>query len=317
MASDTEEMIAPAGKPSASTATAQAAAAVDAAVAEFGADRTRLMDIVQAVQHRLGHVSDAAVRAVAAALGIHAVEVEDMVSFYAFLNREPKGRFHIRLSNTPMSPMNGAAQVAEAFAEAAGVAIGDASPDAEFTVAWTSDIGMADQEPSALISGTVVTALTPADATAIIAALHQSRTRNTLPLFPCPNARGAALPHCGVGSSLVKSGPIVFREGGRGDGVRVALALPPDCVIQEMTKAKLRGRGGAGFPTGLKWKLCRQSIGEQHQVVCNVAEGRAGHLQGPRIADRNPGCGVRRHDDRRSCARRAAWAGLSPWRIAR
>ena len=43
-----------------------------------------------------------------------------------------------------------------------------------------------------------------------------------------------------------------------------------------MTKAKLRGRGGAGFPTGLKWKLCRQSISKAHHVVCNADEGEPG-----------------------------------------
>ena len=59
----------------------------------------------------------------------------------------------------------------------------------------------------------------------------------------------------------------------RGDGVRIALTVSPESVIQEMTKSKLRGRGGAGFPTGLKWKLCRQSISEAHHVVCNADEG--------------------------------------------
>ena len=260
----------------ASTVTPQVAAVVDAVVKEFAADRTRLMDIVQAIQHCLGQIPDAAVHAVAAGLGIHAVQVEDMVSFYAFLNREPKGRFHIRLSKTPVSLMKGAAEVAQAFAKAAGVSIGGTSPDGEFTVEWTSDIGMADQEPSALINGTVVTDLTPLDPPAIIAALRQVRTANTLPLFPGLDSQGAALSQARVASSLVQTGPIIFRQGGRGDGVRSALTLSPEGVIQEMTKAKLRGRGGAGFPTGLKWKLCRQSISEEHHVVCNADEGEPG-----------------------------------------
>ncbi len=273
---DTEETALATAKLGSSTVTPQVAAVVDAVVKEFGADRTRLMDIVQAIQRRLGQIPDAAVHAVAAGLGMHAVQVEDMVSFYAFLNREPKGRFHIRLSKTPLSLMKGAAEVAHAFAIAAGVSIGGTSPDGEFTVEWTSDIGMADQEPSALINGTVVTALTPADAPAIAAALRKSQAENTLPLFPGLDGQGAALPQARVASSLVHSGPIIFRQGGRGDGVRTALTVSPESVIQEMTKAKLRGRGGAGFPTGLKWKLCRRSISEAHHVVCNADEGEPG-----------------------------------------
>jgi [NiFe] hydrogenase diaphorase moiety large subunit len=252
------------------------AAAIEAIVTEFAADRTRLMDIVQAAQQRFGWLSDTVVQAVAAALGIHAVEVADMVSFYAFLNRAPKGRFHIRLSKTPISLMKGAAEVAQAFARATGVSLGETSADGTFTLEWTSDIGMADQEPAALINGTVVTALTPEDVPAIIAALRQSQTVNMLPLFPGSDVQGAALPHASVASSLVQSGPIVFRQGACGDGLRAALSRPPETIIQEMTKAKLRGRGGAGFPTGLKWKLCRQSISAAHHVVCNADEGEPG-----------------------------------------
>ncbi|HXQ41249.1 MAG TPA: NAD(P)H-dependent oxidoreductase subunit E [Candidatus Udaeobacter sp.] len=241
-------------------------------VNSFGADRSRLMDIVQAAQYRLGHLSDETIHAVAAGLGIHAVEVEDMVSFYAFLNREPKGRFHIRLSKTPISMMKGAAEVAKAFSEAAGTALGKTSPDGEFTIDWIGDIGMADQEPSALIDGSVVTALTPADARSLVAALRKN----------------ASMPQVRVGPSLIESGPIVFRDGEPGDGVRAALALSPEAVIQEMTKARLRGRGGAGFPTGLKWKLCRQSISEAHHVVCNADEGEPGTFKDRVLLTENP-----------------------------
>jgi [NiFe] hydrogenase diaphorase moiety large subunit len=118
--SDTMKTASATSQPSSSAATPQVAAVVDAAVKEFAADRTRLMDIVQAIQHRLGYISDQAVHAVAAGLGIHAVEVEDMVSFYGFLNRKPKGRFDIRLSKTPVSLIKGAAEVALAFAAASG-----------------------------------------------------------------------------------------------------------------------------------------------------------------------------------------------------
>jgi [NiFe] hydrogenase diaphorase moiety large subunit len=257
--------------------TPEIAAAIAAIVAEFAADRMRLMDIVQAAQQRFGWLSEETIRAIAATLGLHAVEVADMVSFYAFLNRAPKGRFHIRLSKTPVSLMKGAAEVARAFAQAAGVSIGGTSADGQFTIEWTSDIGMADQEPAALINGTVVTELTAADAYTIIAALNQSQAgANPLPLFPGADAQGAALPQASVASSLAQSGPIVFRQGACGDGLRATLSRPPETIIQEMTKAKLRGRGGAGFPTGLKWKLCRQSISDGHHVVCNADEGEPG-----------------------------------------
>jgi NADH:ubiquinone oxidoreductase subunit E len=57
--------------------TSEASAAIDGYIPAVGADRTRLLDIVEEVQHRFGYVSDDAVQAIATGLGIHAVEVED------------------------------------------------------------------------------------------------------------------------------------------------------------------------------------------------------------------------------------------------
>ena len=276
MEPEAERAPSPSGGLTAPAPPEQVEALVREAVAEVKADRTRLMDVVQAVQKRLGYFPDAAVRLAAGALGIHAVEVEDMVSFYAYLDRKPKGRFHIRLSRTPVSLMSGAADVAQAFEKAIGVAMGATSPDGMFTLEWTADIGMADQEPAGLINGTVVTALTPADATVIVAALRGSPIGDMLQLFPGSGSDGVSLPRADVASSLGQVGPILFRQSGRGDGVRAALTLAPEKVIEAVTKSRLRGRGGAGFPTGLKWRLCRQSVSDDHYVVCNADEGEPG-----------------------------------------
>ena len=250
--------------------------ALQAIVGEFGADRSRLLDIVEQVQRRFGHISDRAIQLISTLLGIHRVEIEDMVSFYAFFNREPRGRFRIRLSRTPISFMKGAREVALAFEQALGISLGETSADGAFTLEWTSDIGMADQEPAALINGTVLTALTPADVPQIVTSLRQSCARDDPGALPQPARPEAALPKANIRSSLVKAGPLLSGLAGRTDGIRAALALSPDKVIEEITKSKLRGRGGAGFPTGMKWRFTRKAVGSDHYVVCNADEGEPG-----------------------------------------
>ena len=98
--------------------------AVEAIVADFKADRSRLLDIVEAVQRQWGQVSDDAVQVIAAGVRIHAVEVEDMLSFYAFFDRHKRGRVRIRLSKTPVSIIKGAQNVARAFEAALGIKMG-------------------------------------------------------------------------------------------------------------------------------------------------------------------------------------------------
>ena len=229
-------------------------------VEEFAADRSRLLDIVEAVQRRSGYVSNEAVQTIASGVGIHPVEVEDMLTFYAFFDRQPRGRNRIRLSKTPISFMKGAKEVARAFEDALGISVGGTSADGVFTLQWTSDIGMADQEPSAIVNGMILTALAPGDVLQIVATLR----------------RQAVPPNATVRSSLVQPGPILSGLTGRGEGIKAALALPPDRVIEEVTNAKLRGRGGAGFPTGMKWRFTRKAPGDEHYVVCNADEGEPG-----------------------------------------
>ena len=55
--------------------------------------------------------------------------------------------------------------------------------------------------------------------------------------------------------------------------------MSPDAMIEAVKDSGLRGRGGAGFPTGLKWSFMPKEIGERpHYLVVNADEERAGHL---------------------------------------
>jgi len=57
---------------------------------------------------------------------------------------------------------------------------------------------------------------------------------------------------------------------------KALLEMTPEEVIAEVKRSGLRGRGGAGFPTGLKWEFCRKSPGEQKYMICNADEGDPG-----------------------------------------
>jgi NADH-quinone oxidoreductase subunit F len=59
-------------------------------------------------------------------------------------------------------------------------------------------------------------------------------------------------------------------------GLRKALTLPPDDIIAMVKDSNLRGRGGAGFPTGMKWQFIPQNDGKPHYVVINADEGEPG-----------------------------------------
>jgi NADH:ubiquinone oxidoreductase subunit E len=90
----------------------------------FGRDRTRMMDIVREVQRALGHVPNQAVEAIAAAVGTPRVEVDSVVSFYAFYSDETTGTIVIRLCDDIIDRMAGYDEVRAAFEEELGIELG-------------------------------------------------------------------------------------------------------------------------------------------------------------------------------------------------
>jgi NADH:ubiquinone oxidoreductase subunit F (NADH-binding)/(2Fe-2S) ferredoxin/Pyruvate/2-oxoacid:ferredoxin oxidoreductase delta subunit len=69
---------------------------------------------------------------------------------------------------------------------------------------------------------------------------------------------------------------------------KVLTEMTAEEVIQEVLDAKLRGRGGAGFPTGLKWRFCHQAAGDIKYVVCNADEGDPGAFMNRRVLEGDP-----------------------------
>lgn len=69
---------------------------------------------------------------------------------------------------------------------------------------------------------------------------------------------------------------------------KVLTSMTPEEVLQEIQKSGLRGRGGAGFPTGLKWELCRKAKGEPKYIVCNADEGDPGAYMDRAILEGDP-----------------------------
>ena len=66
------------------------------------------------------------------------------------------------------------------------------------------------------------------------------------------------------------------------------LKIEPDAIIEEMKKSGLRGRGGAGFPTGRKWEQCREAFGETKYVICNADEGDPGAFMDRVVLESDP-----------------------------
>ena len=231
---------------------------IAAVVERHGAERTSLIPILQDIKKEHREITDEAMQVVADLLDIHPVEVYSVATFYAFLHGAPEGRFVVRLCGTLACDFAGKTAVAEALRTTLGIEFGATTDDGVFTLEWASCVGMCDQGPAMLVNDKVLTRVTPAKVAEIVAeyrAKGADETRQDI-----VTARNE-LTYAGIEPDA---------------GLKAALALSRGDIVDTVSAAALKGRGGAGFPTGMKWNFCAAEKSAHKYIICNADEGEPG-----------------------------------------
>ena len=177
-----------------------------------GNDRSRLMDIAIAVQNKYGQISGEAMEIISRELKTHRVEVESVVTFYAFLNEQPKGRVVIRVCNDVVDRMFGADLVERAFEQALGIKVGQTTADSRFTLERTACLGMSDQAPAALVNDVIVTDLTPQKAHEVVRELASSMDPKKLVTRLGDGNNAHPLVQAMVKNNIKKTGGVLFAD---------------------------------------------------------------------------------------------------------
>ncbi|MCH7627964.1 MAG: formate dehydrogenase [Proteobacteria bacterium] len=179
----------------------------------------------------------------------------------------------VRISDDSLAIACGADAVAAAFA-AAGCAV-------ERVSSW----GMHWLEPLAEIDGQGFGPLTAADVAAVLAG---SSDKAIGPVAEHPFlARQQRFTFSRAGKTRPLSLEDYARSGGW-SGLRAADLMTPEAIIEAVTASGLRGRGGAGFPTGIKWKTVADAASNPKYIVCNADEGDSGTFADRMVMEGDP-----------------------------
>jgi [NiFe] hydrogenase diaphorase moiety large subunit len=251
-------------------------AAIQEIVKRHLGERRQLLSILREIQQRFRSVPDEAITIVAEEMDLPRVHVEGTASFYHFLSREHRGDTTVYLNTSATSEMAGCTDVAAAFEEAAGTRFGTTTPDQAIGLYTTSCIGMCDQEPAALINDVVFTRLTPGRVHEIVAGIRTGRPVTDLVGALGDGQNASPTIRAEVQNNIRQAGPVFFAPYAAGQAMARALDTSSLDVIEAIKRSGLRGRGGAGFPTGTKWAYCRSTEAESRYVLCNVDEGEPG-----------------------------------------
>jgi [NiFe] hydrogenase diaphorase moiety large subunit len=249
---------------------------IKAIIAKYNHDRTRLMDILHEVKDEFGYISAEAAGHIAVILKMSEVDVEQTISFYHFYSDKPAGKYAVYLNNSAVACMMGREEIAKVFEKEAGIPFNSVTEDGIIGLWDTADIGMNDQEPAAIINDVIFTKLTPSKVRELVSAFHDGKDVKELVTKYGDGENSHPMIKSMVHNNIMKKGPVLFSECELGLAIRKAVNQTPEQVIDEIKRSNLRGRGGAGFPAGLKWEFCRKSRGAVTYLLCNADEGEPG-----------------------------------------
>ena len=222
-----------------------------------------LLPILHAFHDRDGFVSDDAIQAIAAGLRTPIADLYGTVTFYHHFARVPGGKDAPRVCTGPICCLNGGNELLDELRKDGGTPMPCSGRCDEPVPILRGDQTLVGREAAKL------------DA-------HPS-------LLPAPNPSG--LEEC-VFASIREPGRATlegYRKTGGYEAITSAVKdLGPEGVVQTITDSKLAGRGGAGFPTGTKWKAVADAPGHPKTVVCNADEGEPGCFKDRAIMDYDP-----------------------------
>ncbi|HUW41799.1 MAG TPA: NAD(P)H-dependent oxidoreductase subunit E [Rectinemataceae bacterium] len=216
-----------------------------------------------------------------------------VASYYSMLSLRPRGRHVIRLCVSPVCRMMGSLDLLGLLESELGVAAGETTKDGLFTLETAQCLGRCAGAPAMMVDGRA------------FAGLDIRKVRDLLRLIAAEGAAGPPDPasyaaDIGPRESLVAlrypalsdpSDLAEYRAAGGYEALKLALARESEELVEEFERAKVRGRGGAGFPTGLKERstaagLCEEEC--ERYVVCNADEGEPGTFKDRIIMELEP-----------------------------
>jgi len=241
-------------------------------------DRDQLMSVLWKVQRVKRHIGHDEITKIAQEFGLSRMEVEGVVTFFHFFHKTDSGKYTIYLNNSIVSEHAEMAAVKLAFEQAIGIQTGSVSKDKMFGLFETACIGMSDQEPACLINFKPFTNLTPKKAFNII-----NRIRN--------GERPSSF--CDKPKSIIQYTPptdrtVFFKPYTNYSALNFLKNNSPEEVIDMVKNSNLAGRGGAFFPTGLKWQFARQNKADQKYIICNADEGEPGTFKDRALLQEHP-----------------------------
>ncbi|MFH1857552.1 MAG: NADH-quinone oxidoreductase subunit NuoF [Candidatus Omnitrophota bacterium] len=248
-----------------------------------------LLPVLHLAQEQNGHVSPEVEEAAARLLGLPLVKIREATSFYALYQDKPCGKIPVRVCRNLSCTLGGGKGILDYVKEKLGVDVGESTPDGRFRLESVECLCACEMAPVMQVGETYHGFLTKERIDRVLSA-----------------GGPESVPEEGSGSIALQSAvdpPLLSRNFHKKDAAKISVYLEgggyrmaekavktmtPEAVVEEVKNANLRGLGGAGFGTGMKWSFLPKDRKKPVYLVVNADEGEPGTFKDRYLLEKDP-----------------------------
>jgi NADH-quinone oxidoreductase subunit F len=285
-------------------------AKIDEAISHYPVSkRSASLPLLHLWQEHYGYVSDEGIAWIAAKLELQPINILELVTFYPMFRRQPAGRKHIRICRTLSCALAGAYELRKKVAAAAGIDLeafeaeqkktivhghphnpGHGNPiaiskDGQYSMEFVECLASCGTAPVAMVDDNFKESISLEAAGEL---LGVTKSDATLPKVKAAHPREKRLVFRNIDVAGYSPDIDCYLRNGGYEQLKKAFKMKPEDITEEVKKSGLRGRGGAGFPCGVKWGFIKRGGPKPTYLICNADESEPGTFKDRYIIHQDP-----------------------------
>ncbi|HVQ29242.1 MAG TPA: NADH-quinone oxidoreductase subunit NuoF [Vicinamibacteria bacterium] len=254
----------------------------DKIVTRYPVKRAALLPTLRLAQEQEGWLHRDALAYIAGLLDLSVAQVHDTASFYTMFRLQPEGKTIIEICTTLSCALGGADELLERTCKRLGIAPHGTTEDGKFTVKPVECLAACGGAPAVQVNGEWLEQANDADIDRVLAGEKVYRK------FDWPKSPDNQLFLFKNVWKKDSRAIATYKAAGGYATLKKNLSLKPEEIIETVKKSGLRGRGGAGFPTGLKWSFLPKDNPKPRYLCVNADESEPGTYKDRVIIENDP-----------------------------
>ena len=261
-------------------------------VGRYPVKRSALIPMMLYAQDHFGFLGDEILEEIARRLDLNKIQVEETLAYYSMLRRKPAGRHHIQVCTNISCMLRGGNELYAHVQKRLGIGNKEVTPSGTFSLEEVECMGACTGAPCMQVNYDFYENLDPGKVDKLFEQLEQGKKPQ-----PSPVTAGS------VHERLPAEVPVISKRFGIPNSRRIDVYLKnegyqalekalkqmtPDQIIDEVKKSSLRGRGGAGFPAGMKWSFVPKDTSNPKYILANADESEPGTCKDRPLMEMDP-----------------------------